>query len=143
MRKKQTVTKDYPRCGFRNGDFFCLDLEFSLCYTKNRRSNRSATYDSDLGLYCLKTRYYDSETGRFISPDDISVTTATPLGLTDKNLYAYCDNNPVMRVDYGGEFWLFAIVATAVVSFAVNFVSAIVEEVTDDQPGENWAEIGV
>ena len=69
VRKKQTVTKDYPRCGIRNGDFFCLDLKFLLCYTKNRRSNRSATYDSDLGLYCLKTRYYDSETGRFISLD--------------------------------------------------------------------------
>ena len=86
-----------------------LDTISSLCYTKNRRSDRSATYDSDLGLYCLKTRYYDSETGRFISPDDISVTTATTLGLTDKNLYAYCDNNPVMRVDQGVEFWNYII----------------------------------
>ena len=23
----------------------------------------------------------------------------------DKNLYAYCDNNPIMRDDAGGEFW--------------------------------------
>ena len=23
----------------------------------------------------------------------------------EKNLYAYCDNNPVMRRDDGGEFW--------------------------------------
>ena len=29
------------------------------------------------------------------------------MGLTDKNLYAYCDNNPVMRVDHSGEFWGF------------------------------------
>ena len=29
--------------------------------------------------------------------------------LTDKNLYAYCDNNPVMRVDHSGEFWNFII----------------------------------
>ena len=29
----------------------------------------------------------------------------TPMAYTDKNLYAYCDNNPVMRVDNGGEFW--------------------------------------
>ena len=27
------------------------------------------------------------------------------MGLTDKNLYAYCDNNPVMRRDDGGMFW--------------------------------------
>ena len=26
--------------------------------------------------------------------------------LYDKNLFAYCDNNPVARVDYGGEFWV-------------------------------------
>ena len=35
----------------------------------------------------------------------MDVITATPMGLTDKNLYAYCDNNPVMRVDSDGEFW--------------------------------------
>ena len=29
--------------------------------------------------------------------------------LTDKNLYAYCDNNPIMRVDEDGEFWNIAI----------------------------------
>ena len=27
------------------------------------------------------------------------------MGLTDKNLYSYCDNNPVMRKDEGGMFW--------------------------------------
>ena len=27
------------------------------------------------------------------------------MGLTDKNLYAYCDNNPITRADNGGEFW--------------------------------------
>ena len=25
--------------------------------------------------------------------------------LTDKNLFAYCDNNPVVRTDEDGEFW--------------------------------------
>ena len=28
------------------------------------------------------------------------------MSLTDKNLFAYCDNNPVMRVDDEGDFWL-------------------------------------
>ena len=27
------------------------------------------------------------------------------MGLTDKNLYAYCDNNPTVRFDRGGQFW--------------------------------------
>ena len=47
----------------------------------------------------------DTATGRFLSPDTTSVLTATPMALTDKNLYAYCDNNPITRVDHGGEFW--------------------------------------
>ena len=47
----------------------------------------------------------DTATGRFLSPDTTSVLTATPMALTDKKLYAYCDDNPITRVDHGGEFW--------------------------------------
>ena len=60
---------------------------------------------ADLELYYLNSRYYDSKTCRFISPDVYEVISATPMALTDKNLYAYCDNNPIMRVDHGGQFW--------------------------------------
>ena len=66
---------------------------------------RGYYYDTDLGLYYLNSRYYDSNTGRFISPDLPDVVTATTHALTDKNLYAYCDNNPVMRIDGDGYFW--------------------------------------
>ena len=31
--------------------------------------------------------------------------SATPTGLTDENLFAYCDNNPVIRIDHGGDLW--------------------------------------
>ena len=66
---------------------------------------RSYWFDRETGLYYLNSRYYDPAIGRFISPDSVGVITASPLGLTDKNLYAYCDNNPVMRRDDGGMFW--------------------------------------
>ena len=66
---------------------------------------RGYYYDTELMLYYLGARYYDSMTGRFVSSDTSSVLTATPTALTDKNLYAYCDNNPVTRGDNGGEFW--------------------------------------
>jgi RHS repeat-associated protein len=49
--------------------------------------------DADSGLMLLGHRYYDSETGRFISPD--------PIGDGD-NWYAYCDNNPLSWVDPSG-----------------------------------------
>ena len=42
---------------------------------------------------------------RFISPDSFEMIAISPTELTDKNLFAYCDNNPVSRADYGGEFW--------------------------------------
>ena len=46
---------------------------------------RGYYYDCDLGLYYLNSRYYDSNTGRFISADNIDVICSTPNALTDKN----------------------------------------------------------
>jgi len=66
---------------------------------------RSYFYDAETGFYYVYSRYYDSEIGRFINADTTYFITATPGALTDKNLFAYCDNNPVVRVDLGGQFW--------------------------------------
>ena len=64
---------------------------------------RGYYYDVETGLYYLKTRYYDPETGRFITIDDISYLA--PDTINGLNLYAYCGNNPVMRVDENGNVW--------------------------------------
>jgi hypothetical protein len=32
--------------------------------------------------------------------------SVSPTELTDKNLYAYCDNNPISRVDDDGQLWI-------------------------------------
>lgn len=58
------------------------------------------TYDTDTGFYYLKARYYDPETGRFISQD--STDYANPKAISGLNLYAYCGNNPVMLIDPAG-----------------------------------------
>ncbi len=102
---------------------------------------RGYFYDSETGLYYVSSRYYDPEVGRFISPDTTDVLTATPMALTDKNLYAYCDNNPVMRVDNGGDFWNWVI--GAAVGAVVGVVSQVVSDVvTSVANGEltfsNW-----
>ena len=62
---------------------------------------RGYYFDTETGLYYLKSRYYDPETGRFISIDDISF--ADPDTINGLNLYAYCCNNPVMHVDPTGQ----------------------------------------
>lgn len=41
----------------------------------------------------------------------------------DKNLYAYCDNNPVVRIDSSGEVWHLAI--GAVVGVATQFIADV------------------
>lgn len=56
---------------------------------------RGYYYDSETKLYYLNYRYYDPETGRFLSTDD---RTSDDFGL-----YVYCMNNPINMVDYDGH----------------------------------------
>ena len=51
---------------------------------------------------------------------------ASPEALTDKNLYIYCDNNPVMRVDEDGDIWHLLIGA------AIGFVSTYIVDVAEN-----------
>ncbi|MBR2460428.1 MAG: RHS repeat-associated core domain-containing protein, partial [Clostridia bacterium] len=61
---------------------------------------RGYIYDYELGLYYLQSRYYDPETGRFISADGYVNANGVLVGY---NMYAYCSNNPVMYVDPTGD----------------------------------------
>ena len=60
---------------------------------------RGYYYDTETGLYFLKTRYYDAQVGRFINEDSINFVAFNINGL---NLYAYCKNNPIKYVDRNG-----------------------------------------
>ena len=66
---------------------------------------RGYYFDSESNFYYLQTRYYDPETGRFISPDNISYLN--PKKFIGLNLYAYCNNDSVMykqsAVSFGGS----------------------------------------
>ncbi|MCD8390761.1 MAG: RHS repeat-associated core domain-containing protein, partial [Firmicutes bacterium] len=50
-------------------------------------------YDIESGLIYLRNRYYESETGRFITEDPAKDGT---------NWYSYCAGNPVILVDPSG-----------------------------------------
>lgn len=64
------------------------------------RKDSKYIYDKDTGLYYINARYYDAETGRFISQD-------SHCGEIDDagtwHLYAYCANDPINNIDPTGH----------------------------------------
>ena len=62
---------------------------------------RGYYYDTEFGFYYLKSRYYDPQVGRFISQDNVDY--ADYEAINGLNLYAYCNNNPVMYSDPTGH----------------------------------------
>ena len=97
---------------------------------KNPLRYRGYYWDEETGLYYLASRYYDPEVGRFISIDDTSALGIASTRFTNKNLYAYCDNNPMVRKDKGGGFWETA--------FDVISLGASIVEVSQN-PSDPWA----
>ena len=89
--------------GYDNNGDLVLNNNDSFIGNINPFRYKSYYYDKESGLYYLNSRYYNSEIGRFISPDDISYLDSDIInGL---NLYCYCNNNPVMYSDPDGYFW--------------------------------------
>ena len=73
--------------------------------TLNPFRYRKYVYDPETGLYCLGSRYYDPEVGRFVNAD--SIKFAATLGryyVNRQNLYQYCFNNPIMLNDKFGSW---------------------------------------
>ena len=65
---------------------------------------RGYYYDTDTGMYYLKSRYYDPKVRRFINADDVSVLEEDQGNIVENNLFAYCLNNPVNLLDSEGDF---------------------------------------
>ena len=57
-------------------------------------------YDDELDMLYLRARYYDPQTGRFISLDAEKGSIQNPM---DMNRYVYCRNNPLKYVDPSGK----------------------------------------
>ena len=66
----------------------------------NHLKYRGYYHDTETGFYYVSSRYYDPEVGRWLNADEY-ITTGQ--GTLSYNMYAYCLNNPVNRVDPTGN----------------------------------------
>ena len=61
---------------------------------------RGYVFDEESEFYYLESRFYSSEKARFFNSDThISINN----NVIDNNVFAYCDNSPVMLLDICGE----------------------------------------
>ena len=110
---------------------------------------RGYRYDDETGYYYLNSRYYDPSIARFISAD--SINYLDPSSSAGLNLYAYCNNNPVMYSDPSGNFPILAtfaiILLSGVIVHAVTSAGGYVgsavasiwdEDIRDDMNAIGW-----
>ena len=69
---------------------------------------RSYYCDLEFGFYYLNTRYYVPTIHRFLNAD---ASLQTGQGILDKNMFAYCANNPVLYADEDGQSYTITISA--------------------------------
>lgn len=84
---------------------------------------KSYYYDEETKFYYLNSRYYDPFIGRFINADDIGM-----LAKGELNLFAYCENNPVMYSDSTGtspKWWQSILIGAGVIVGAALVGAAI------------------
>ena len=99
--------------------------------TLNPFRYRGYYYDTETGLYYLQTRYYDPEIGRFVTIDDVAYLDPDTVG--GLNLYAYCNNNPVMCVDPMGTFLWNVLIGVVVGGLWGCFTSRHANRPTDEE----------
>ena len=92
---------------------------------------RGYVYDEETGLYNVESRLYNPVFCRFLNCDTSDNLEYSIDSLSDKNLYNYCDNNPISRYDSNGEFW-----HTAVGAVFGAVCSAVAQVVTNVATGE-------
>ena len=100
---------------------------------------RGYYYDDETGLYYLQTRYYDPDTGRFVSPDTPDYLDAETTG--GLNLYAYCLNDPINYYDPTGHFLLGVLLVVIGVCVVATTVGEVVAYNNAEETYEKYKDV--
>ena len=123
---KKVSTYSYDEFGVTTSAGQCVDNPYQY----------NAEYTDDLtGMQYLRARYYNAQTGSFITADTYAGRVTTPLSL---NRYAYTHNNPLIGRDPSGHFILTAIVVGAVVGAAIGGGISTYKEVKKAKADPNY-----
>ncbi len=101
---KQVVSYEYDSWGNilsikdANGNNITSNTHIGIINPYRYRGYR---YDTETGLYYLQSRYYSPEWGRFINADGTTLDEGADL--VGHNMYLYCANNPINRIDATGK----------------------------------------
>jgi RHS repeat-associated protein len=90
--------------------------------TPNAYLYRGERYDSDLGLYYLRARWYNPVTGRFMTRDPYQGSIYDPASL---HRYNYARANPVNFVDPSGRDAVEYVQLTAANSLRAGFLNTL------------------
>ena len=98
---------------------------------------RGYYYDTITGFYYVSSRYYDPEIGRWLNADGY---VSTGQGILSNNMFAYCENNSVNKIDPAGNFALTATlggialwkIGTAIIGAVTAFI--VVDTIVKNPP---------
>ena len=87
-------------------------------------------------MYYCKSRFYVPKWRRWLNND--SINYLEPQNITCLNLFAYCNNNPVMYVDENGNFVLSALLLTVALSALAGAINRLVGQFVSDVVSNAW-----
>ncbi len=96
---------------------------------------RGYYYDVETGFYYLQSRYYDAEICRFINADAL---LSTGQGIIGNNMFAYCNNSPLLHTDARGDS---ATIAGTIWGGFWGLISAITDEEDEDDEETKWSDL--
>ena len=99
-RNITAVNYEYDAWG-RELSWSTYDSGYAGLLYGNPLTYRGYIYDRETGFYYLQSRYYDPSVGRFLNADDTAFLGASGT-LLSWNLFGYCENNFVNKIDETG-----------------------------------------